>query len=274
MSTKAAGEYKKYFNFNMNNLLKTLSRTTKTSNSLFKRFKSSHEWLQRQMSDPYVEKAKVSVLHTLNIICLYMLTFNFFQIMNYRCRSSFKLLEINEKHKLLQPGNIVIDIGAAPGSFSQVCVKAVNSDGSKLNKPKGTVIGIDRLQIYPLDGAKFLGGSDFRSKETQDKLKILLNGKNANVVLSDMAPNSSGIKSMDFENIMELAKSVFNFAKSVTAKDGSLLIKVWENPEVKKLQNQILEYYESCKIVKPTASRSDSAEKFILAKGFKKLLEH
>lgn len=191
--------------------------------------------------------------------------------MNFRCRSSFKLLEINEKHKILQPGHTVIDIGAAPGSFSQVCVKAVNSDGSNGSKPKGIVIGIDRLHIYPLDGATFLGGLDFRSLETQNKLKNLLHDKKANVVLSDMAPNASGIKSMDFENIMELARSVFNFAKDVTATNGSLLIKVWESgPDVKKLQNEILEYYETCRIIKPQSSRADSAEKFILCKKFKK----
>lgn len=189
--------------------------------------------------------------------------------MNYRCRSSFKLVEINEKHKIFQPGHIVIDIGAAPGSFSQVCVKAVNSDGRNLTKPQGIVIGIDKLHIYPLPGATFLGGADFTSKDTQQKLKVLLDGKKANVVMSDMAPNASGIKSLDYENIVDLAKSVFHFAKDVTEKNGTLLIKIWENPDVRKLQNEILEFYEQCRIIKPLASRSDSAEKFIFAKGFK-----
>lgn len=191
-------------------------------------------------------------------------------MMNYRCRSSFKLLEINEKYKILQPGDIVVDIGAAPGSFSQICVRAVNADGIDKKKPKGIVIGIDRLQIYKLDGATFLGGMDFKSQKTQDKLKLLLGDKKANVVVSDMAPNASGINQLDYENIMELATSVFHFAKDITADNGTLLIKVWENPEVKKLQDMILEHYERCKSVKPMASRADSAEKFLLARGFNK----
>lgn len=190
-------------------------------------------------------------------------------MMNYRCRSSFKLLEINEKHKILQPGDVVIDIGAAPGSFSQVCVRAVNADGLDKKKPKGIVIGIDRLQIYKLEGAVFLGGMDFKSQQTQEKLKVLLGDNKANVVLSDMAPNASGIRSLDYDNIMELATSVFHFAREISAENGSLLIKVWENPEVKKLQDSILEHYERCKSVKPQASRSDSAEKFLLARGFR-----
>lgn len=193
--------------------------------------------------------------------------------MNYRCRSSFKLLEINERHKILKPGDVVIDIGAAPGSFSQVCVRAVNSDGLDRKKPKGIVIGIDRLQIYKLDGATFLGGMDFKSQQTQEKLKELLGERKANVVVSDMAPNCSGIRSLDYDNIMELANSVFNFAKDISAENATLLIKVWDNPEVRKLQDCILNYYEICKSVKPQASRTDSAEKFILARGFRNALK-
>lgn len=193
--------------------------------------------------------------------------------MNYRCRSSFKLLEINEKHKIFQPGDVVIDIGAAPGSFSQVCVRAVNADGLDRKKPKGIVIGIDKLQIYKLDGATFLGGMDFKSQQTQEKLRELLGDRKANVVVSDMAPNCSGIRSLDYDNIMELANSVFHFAKNITADEGSLLIKVWDNPDVKKLQDEILHYFEHCKSVKPVASRTDSAEKFLLARGFNRVIE-
>lgn len=133
------------------------------------------------------------------------------------------------------------------------------------------MIGIDKLQIYPVDGAIFLGNSDFSSSICQDKIKSLLNGRLVNVILSDMAPNATGVKSLDQEIIMELAHSVFNFAKEVSAPDASLLIKVWENGESHKLESAIREVYESCKIVKPPASRGDSAEKYILAKGFKKL---
>lgn len=190
--------------------------------------------------------------------------------MNYRCRSCFKLLEIDEKHKILQPGYTVVDVGAAPGSWSQICVKAVNSNGVIKNRPKGIVIGIDKLQIYPVDGATFYGNTDFTSQAAQEKVKSLLGGRKVNCVLSDMAPNATGIRALDQDIIMELANSVFNFAQQVSAPEACLVIKVWENGELKKLENAILEFYEYCRMVKPHASRADSAEKYILAKGFKK----
>lgn len=191
-------------------------------------------------------------------------------MMNYRCRSCFKLLEIDEKHKILQPGFKVVDVGAAPGSWSQICVKAVNSNGVNKNQPKGVVIGIDKLQIYPIEGATFLGNTDFTTQSAQEKVISLLGGGKVNCVLSDMAPNASGIRSLDQDIIMELANSVFRFAQQVSAPDASLLIKIWENGQSKQFENAILEFYEYCRIVKPHASRADSAEKYILAKGFKK----
>lgn len=191
--------------------------------------------------------------------------------MNYRCRSCFKLLEIDEKHKILKPGKIVIDVGAAPGSWSQICVKAVNSNGADKNKSKGVVIGIDKLQIYPIDGATFLGNMDFTTVPAQERIKTLLNGKKANCVLSDMAPNATGVRSLDQECIMELARSVFHFAQQVSAPNACLLIKIWANGETHMLEKAMSEVYEFVKEVKPLASRSDSAEMFILAKGFKAL---
>lgn len=191
--------------------------------------------------------------------------------MNYRCRSCFKLLEIDEKYKFLKPGQVVVDIGAAPGSWSQIAVKAVNSNGDDKDKPKGIVIGIDKLHIYPCDGAIFLGNTDFTTSIAQEKIKTILNGRKVNCVLSDMAPNASGIKSMDQENLMELAFAVVTFAKEVSATNAMVLVKIWENGELHKLEKFIEESYETCKIVKPNASRSDSAEKFILGKGFKKI---
>lgn len=191
--------------------------------------------------------------------------------MNYRCRSCFKLLEINDKHKLLKPGQAVIDVGAAPGSWSQICIKAVNSNGADQNRPKGVVIGIDKLNIYPIEGATFFGNTDFNTQVAQEKIKNILNGRKVSGVLSDMAPNATGIRSLDQENIMELAYSVFNFAKQVSAPEAFLIIKVWSNGDVYKLEKAISESYDWCRIVKPNASRSDSAEIFILAKAFKKL---
>lgn len=192
-------------------------------------------------------------------------------MLNYRCRSCFKLIEIDEKHKFLKPGQVVVDIGAAPGSWSQIAVQAVNSNGKDIGKPKGIVIGIDKLQIYPFDGATFLGNTDFTTSIAQEKVKNILNGRKVNCVLSDMAPNATGIKSMDQENIMELAHSVFNFALQVSAPSAVLLIKIWENGDMRKFEKLIGEHYENCKIVKPNACRGDSAEKYIFAKGFKSI---
>lgn len=144
-----------------------------------------------------------------------------------------------------------------------------NSNGAIHNKPKGVVIGIDKLQIYPIPGATLLGNTDFTTKETQDKIKKLLNEKKVDCVLSDMAPNSSGIKCLDQQVIMDLCHSVLQFAIEMSAPNGVLLVKVWENGEVNQFEKLCLNYYESVKAVKPNASRADSAEKFILAKGFR-----
>ncbi|CRK99704.1 CLUMA_CG013005, isoform A [Clunio marinus] len=164
--------------------------------------KSSQEWLLRQYSDPFVEKAKM---------------------MNYRCRSCFKLLAINENHKFLKPGKVVVDVGAAPGSWSQICVTEVNSNGAKKGQPVGTVIGIDKLQIYPIEGAIFLGNTDFSTTIAQEKIKNILQGKKVDCVLSDMAPNATGIKSLDQESIMELANSVLNFAIQLRYSNQNLI---------------------------------------------------
>ncbi|CAG9806238.1 unnamed protein product [Chironomus riparius] len=214
--------------------------------SLKGRKKASQEWLIRQFKDPYVEKAKIE---------------------NYRCRSSFKLIEMNQKYKLLNPGETVIDIGCAPGSWSQVCVRAINSDGRDKTKVKGFLIGIDKQQIYPLEGVTFLGNTDFTTQAAKEKILKALEGRKVTTIVSDMAPNSSGIKSLDQENIMELVNSVFDFSKNLGA--NTMLVKVWSNGELGKYVNAVKEYYETCRYVKPDASRSDSAEMFILARGFK-----
>ncbi|KFB35413.1 AGAP004177-PA-like protein [Anopheles sinensis] len=211
------------------------------------RSKSSQEWLTRQLSDPYVERAKM---------------------MNYRCRSAFKLLEVDQKYGLIKPGFTVIDCGAAPGSWTQIAVKQSNADGSIPAKPKGMVVGVDLLQIYPVEHATLFGNSDFLRKETQDKIRTSLGDRRIDCVLSDMAPNATGIRALDQENITTLCYSVLRFAILMSSPNASLLMKVWDNGDVPKLEKSILEYYRTVKRVKPRASRDDSAENFILARGF------
>ncbi|XP_058450066.1 rRNA methyltransferase 2, mitochondrial [Malaya genurostris] len=209
--------------------------------------KSSQEWLTRQLNDPYVERAK---------------------IMNYRCRSAFKLLEIDQKYSLIQPGSTVIDCGAAPGSWSQLAVKHSNADGSKHGMPKGMVIGIDLLQIYPIEHATLLGNSDFTKPETQNKIRSLLGERRIDCVLSDMAPNATGVRSLDQENIITLCYAVLRFAILMSSSKASLLMKVWDNSEVVTLEKNMQKYYTHVKRIKPKASRDDSAENFLLGRGF------
>ncbi|XP_049800850.1 rRNA methyltransferase 2, mitochondrial isoform X1 [Schistocerca nitens] len=216
-----------------------------------KKGKSSHLWLLRQFSDPYVEKAKMS---------------------NYRCRSAFKLREIDDRFRILSPGQCVIDCGAAPGSWTQVAVERVNALGTEEKQPVGHVIAVDCLPIYPVNGAIILGGHDFTEQTTQKKLREHLNNFGpADVILSDMAPNATGVRVLDQENILVLAYAAFKFALTVS-KPGSaiLLVKIWDGGGVPSLCTDLNRYYESVKVVKPAASRTDSAEKFILARGFKK----
>ncbi|XP_063619080.1 rRNA methyltransferase 2, mitochondrial [Cydia splendana] len=213
-----------------------------------KRFKSSQQWLSRQRVDPYVEKAK---------------------IYNYRCRSAFKLLEMNEKTNILTPGLTVIDLGASPGSWTQVAVQKTNADGADPKKPKGTVLAIDKLQLFPIAGATILNNMDFSTIEAHDKVIKALGDKKVDLVLSDMAPSATGVRELDKDRIIGLCYMAIRFAALVTKIDGNLLIKVWDGKEVPILEMDLERFYRSIKILKPNASRSESSEKFILARGFK-----
>ncbi|KAK9885519.1 hypothetical protein WA026_011012 [Henosepilachna vigintioctopunctata] len=211
---------------------------------------SSQLWLKRQLSDPYVEKAKMH---------------------NYRCRSAFKLLEINEKYKFLKPGQIVVDCGAAPGSWTQVAVKEVNSIGQSSSDQLGKVFSIDKQHIYPIEGATILGNMDFTNPSTQTLLRTTLGDRQVQVVLSDMAPTATGIREMDTENMLTLCYNVIRFAVQVSEINGSLLVKLWQCGQAKKLETEISRFYRNVKFVKPNSSRHDSAEIFILGRYFKGL---
>lgn len=198
--------------------------------------------------------------------------FNCFTHFNcYRCRSAFKLIEIDDRFNLLKPGQTVIDCGAAPGSWTQVAVHRVNADGHDEDQPKGTVIAVDRLQIYPIEHAQLFTNTDFTNIDNQKKIKSFLDNDLVDIVISDMAPKASGIKSMDQENIIMLCYSALRFALEMSKVDSSLLMKMWQGTGVKKLEEDLLKFYGTVKIVKPSSSRSDSAEIFLLARGFKGL---
>lgn len=215
---------------------------------------SSSLWLTRHINDPYVEKAKFK---------------------NYRCRSAFKLLEIDDKFKILKPGNIVIDCGAAPGSWTQVVVERINAvpaendDGEQTTA--GTVIAIDKSPIFPIDGAIILSRADFTEDQTRVTLKKMLNDRSVDVVLSDMAPNASGMKELNHEIITQLCYSVLKFAITFSNVGGTCLMKIWDGKNAVKLHDDMLRFYKTVRWVKPDASRSDSSELFLLGRNFKGL---
>ncbi|XP_028311324.1 rRNA methyltransferase 2, mitochondrial [Gouania willdenowi] len=221
------------------------------SSRLLKKNKTAAEqrWLQRQRRDPYVKAS-----HT----------------RNFRCRSAFKLLEIDGKFRLLQPGHSVLDCGAAPGAWSQVAVDKVNSAGTDPTLSQGTVIGIDLLRIPPLDGAHFLSCHDVTDPTTQAKLRGLLPNGQAHVILSDMAPNASGFKDMDHEKLINMCLSLIDLAEKVLQPKGSLLCKYWDGILTHKLQEKLLSVFASVQTLKPEASRKDSSEKYFLARMYKK----
>lgn len=212
------------------------------------RSKSSQDWLTRQLADPYVEKARM---------------------LNYRCRSAFKLLEIDDKYKILKPGDIVLDCGAAPGSWTQVAVERTNAHGKVERASLGSVYSIDLLHFHAVPGATIFGGMDFTSSLAQKRLRECLSGHKVNCVLSDMAPNATGVRMLDQENITNLCYEVLRFALAMSAPQANLVVKIWDNGDVPKLERDMLRFYEKVKRVKPRASRGDSAEHFLLARGFK-----
>ncbi|XP_011874396.1 PREDICTED: rRNA methyltransferase 2, mitochondrial [Vollenhovia emeryi] len=211
---------------------------------------SSQLWLARQLRDPYVELAKQE---------------------KYRCRSAFKLLEINERFSVLEPGLTVIDCGAAPGSWTQVAANLTNAHGKKVDTPVGRVYAVDRLPFYPVEGATILGNMDFTKPKTQETLSELLRGDKVDIVLSDMAPNASGMREIDHDNIMLLAYAALRFALQISKAQGSLVVKVWDGGKAPQFEENLSKFYSSVRVVRPDATRDESTEKFFLARGFKGL---
>ncbi|XP_043091241.1 rRNA methyltransferase 2, mitochondrial [Puntigrus tetrazona] len=209
---------------------------------------ADQRWLVRQLSDPFVKAAHAQ---------------------NYRCRSAFKLIEIDDKFRLLKPGLSVIDCGAAPGAWSQVAVQRVNSTGESVGLPKGSVIGIDVLHICPLDGAQLLSNHDITEPSTHTALEKLLPEARADVILSDMAPNASGFKELDHERLVTMCLSVLDLADKVLHPGGSLICKYWDGALACKLQQKLSSVFRDVRTLKPRASRKESAELFFLARMFK-----
>ncbi|MBV8838153.1 MAG: RlmE family RNA methyltransferase [Alphaproteobacteria bacterium] len=206
-----------------------------------KRTVSQKRWLERQLNDPYVARAKREGL---------------------RSRAAFKLIEIDDKYHLLKPGGRVLDLGAAPGGWSEIAASRVGAaDG------KGTVVAIDLLDVAPIPGVKFRQ-IDFLDPAAPQVLRDMLGG-GADVVLSDMAANATGHKKTDQLKIIALVEAAAEFAREVTRPGGSFLAKVLQGGTEGALLAQLKRDYATVRHVKPQASRADSSELYLLATGFR-----
>jgi 23S rRNA (uridine2552-2'-O)-methyltransferase len=206
-----------------------------------KRTLSSQKWLERQLNDPYVARARRE---------------------GYRSRAAYKLIEIDEKYHLLKPGQRVVDLGAAPGGWSQVAARKVGSA-----EGRGRVVGIDLLPIDPLPGVDFVE-LDFLDEAAPKKLVERLGGA-ADVVMSDMAANTTGHKKTDHLRIVGLAEAAIQFAREILAPGGTFLAKVIQGGTESRLLADLKRDFATVRHVKPAASRSDSAELYVLATGFR-----
>jgi 23S rRNA (uridine2552-2'-O)-methyltransferase len=204
-----------------------------------KRSKSSQNWLRRHFDDFYVKEAHKA---------------------GYRSRAVFKLLEIQEKDRILRPGIIVVDLGAAPGSWSEVAAPLVG-------KP-GKVIAMDILDIDPIDKVTFIQG-DFTEQEVYDSLLESLNGRGVDLVMSDLAPNISGTRAVDQPKAMYLAELALDFSKNVLKPGGDLLTKVFQGDGSELYLKALRESFDKVVIRKPKASRPKSREVYMLARGFR-----
>ncbi|HLS86659.1 MAG TPA: RlmE family RNA methyltransferase [Burkholderiales bacterium] len=195
--------------------------------------KSSKQWLRRHVTDPYVRKAKEK---------------------GYRSRAAFKLMEIDERERVLRPGATVVDLGAAPGGWSQLAAERV--------RPGGRVVAIDLLPIAPISGVTVLKG-DFRDPAVLNAL----GGARADVVLSDLAPNLSGIGNIDQARSLSLAEGAIDFCGRALKPEGVFVVKAFHGEAFDDLMKRLKEAFRKVKVVKPGASRGESSETYLVARG-------
>ena len=203
------------------------------------RSKSSARWRREQFTDEYVKRAQAE---------------------GYRSRAAYKLLEIDEKDHLLRPGLTVVDLGAAPGGWSQLAARLVNGQGA--------VIALDILPMEPLPGVTFIEG-DFREAAVLEQLLVVLNGRFVDLVISDMAPNTSGIKAVDQPRGMYLAELALDFARRALRPGGDFLTKAFQGEGFDVFLRELRGAFATVAIRKPRASRARSAEQYLLARNYR-----
>ena len=207
---------------------------------------SSTLWLERQLNDPYVIRAKKE---------------------GYRGRAAYKIIDLDDRYGFLKPGARVVDLGCAPGGWCQVAVVRVNALGQNPKKPVGTVLGVDLQEVEPIAGAE-LHQLDFLDDDADGLVKGWLGGR-ADVVLSDMAASASGHKATDHLRIVALVEAALAFAFDVLEDDGTFVAKVLAGGAENEMQILLKRNFRKVANVKPPASRADSSEKFVVAMGFR-----
>jgi 23S rRNA (uridine2552-2'-O)-methyltransferase len=207
---------------------------------------SSTRWLERQLNDPYVQRAKVE---------------------GYRGRAAFKIIDLDDRFGFLKPGARVVDLGCAPGGWCQVAVARVNALGERPGKKQGRVLGIDLQPVEPVPGAE-IHQLDFLAEGADEQVKAWLGGK-ADVVMSDMAASASGHKQTDHMRIIALCEAAAEFAFDVLEEGGSFVAKVLAGGAEGGLQAVLKRNFTKVANVKPPSSRADSSEKFVVATGFR-----
>ncbi len=204
-----------------------------------KRTRTSKAWMHEHVSDQFVQRAKAE---------------------GFRSRASFKLMEIDDRDHLIRPGCVVVDLGAAPGGWSQVAAQRM--------KGQGRVVALDLLEMTGLHGVEFIQG-DFREDEVLRQLEDLLAGEKVDLVLSDMAPNISGVPVSDQARVMHLAELGLDFSRQWLKLDGAFLVKVFQGYGYEEFVRAMREVFRSVVTRKPDASRDRSSEVYLLGKGLK-----
>jgi 23S rRNA (uridine2552-2'-O)-methyltransferase len=209
--------------------------------------KINKAWLNDHVNDPYVKLA---------------------QREGYRARAAYKLKEIDETLRLIRPGQVVVDLGASPGAWSQYLRRRFAPEGAAVGELRGTVIALDLLDFEPIEGVQFIQG-DFREEAVAQQLHDALQGRAVDVVVSDMAPNLSGIEVTDTARVEHLVELAVDFAVHHLKPDGALVCKCFHDSGYNTLVSLFRQTFRTAKAIKPKASRDKSAETFLVGVGLK-----
>ena len=209
--------------------------------------KVNKAWLNDHVNDPYVKLAQKE---------------------GFRARAAYKLKEIDESLGLIRPGHLVVDLGSAPGAWSQYVRRKLSPQGAAVGALDGTIIALDILPMEPIEGVQFLQG-DFREPEVLARLEAAVQGRKADAVVSDMAPNLSGVESADAARIQHLVELAVDFSRAHLKPEGALVVKVFHGSGYSQLAKLFKETFRVVKPLKPKASRDKSSETFLVGIGLK-----